>query len=86
MVRNKLLLRIGSAIIIAPALEPTPLQAEESAEDIAPFTMVLNRAPLDLVIKSISNAKLNVVVDSKVSVQPITLRKFHGSRYVGFST
>ena len=69
MARNKLLVRIGSAIIIALSLNLVPLQAEESAEDdIAPFTMVLNRAPLDLVIKSIvGHAKLNVVVDSKVS-------------------
>ena len=39
--------------------------------------MVLNRAPLDLVIKSIvGHAKLNVVVDSKVSGSTsITLRK-----------
>ena len=78
MARNKLLVRIGSAIVIALSLNLVPLQAEEAAEDdIAPFTMVLNRAPLDLVIKSIvGHAKLNVVVDSKVSGSTsITLRK-----------
>ena len=69
---------MGGAILVALGLNLVPLQAEEATEDdIPPFTMVLNRAPLDLVIKSIvGHAKLNVVVDSKVSGSTsITLRK-----------
>lgn len=84
MARNKLLKTLGRSIFIALGLTIIPLQAEEKNEWLKDPTIdiTFNRAPLDLVIKSIVGPMdLNVIVDNKVSGSTsLTLKKVPASQ------